>query len=205
MTSKYKIRNTLKNFPFYSEKMFLPETLLFRKLPKIHVIINYQKNSDFNTLMYSEVNTKNAHKKHFWMSCLQNFKEILNNHRKHCLLINDTQAVKYESGIIKLKNYEKQIPIPFKIYGDTECFLKRINIDESEYKRLYQKHIPNSIGAKLACIDDRFTLPTKNFTDHNCVNKTIKWIFVEQEKINQMIKEHFNKKLTTTIDDEKKK
>ena len=45
--------------------MFLPETLLFRKLPKIHVIINYQKNSDFNTLMYSEVNTKYAHKKHF--------------------------------------------------------------------------------------------------------------------------------------------
>ena len=48
---------------------------------------------DFNTLMYSEVNTKNAHKKHFGMSCVQNFKEILNNHRKHCLLINDTQAV----------------------------------------------------------------------------------------------------------------
>ena len=48
-------------------------------------------------------------------------------------------------------------------------------------------------------------MPTKLFTDHNCVNKPIKWIFVEQEKLNQIIKEHFNKKLTTTIDDEKKK
>ena len=39
---------------------------------------------DFNTLIYSQVKTKNAQKKHFCMSCLQNFttKEILNNHKK---------------------------------------------------------------------------------------------------------------------------
>ena len=49
------------------------------------------------------------------MSCLQNFstKEILNNHKERCLLINDTQAVRYETRIIKFKNYEKQVPIPF--------------------------------------------------------------------------------------------
>ena len=57
--------------------------------------------------MYSKIEHKN--KKHFCISCLQNFttKETLNNHRKRCLLINDTQAVKYETGIIKFKNYEK--------------------------------------------------------------------------------------------------
>ena len=39
------------------------------------------------------------------MLCLQNFtsKKILNNHRERCLLINDTQAVKYETGSIKFK------------------------------------------------------------------------------------------------------
>ena len=65
------------------------------------------------------------------MPCLQNFttKEILNNHRERCLLINETQAVKYETGIIKFKNHEKQIPIPFKTDADTKCILKRINID----------------------------------------------------------------------------
>ena len=88
------------------------------------------------------------------MSCLQNLttKEILNNHREQCLLINKTQAVKYETGINNFKNYEKQIPIPFKIYADTECLLKRINIKEGKYTKLfikYQNHIPNSIGAKL--------------------------------------------------------
>ena len=61
--------------------------------------------------MYSR--TKHKDKKQFCMSCLQNFtaKEILNSHRERFLLINDTQAVKYETGVIKFKNYEKQIPI----------------------------------------------------------------------------------------------
>ena len=96
------------------------------------------------------------------MSCLQNFssKEKLNNHKKRCLLINDIQVVKYETGIIKLKNIEKQTPIPFKVYPDTECFLKRIKIDEGKYTKLYQKHIRNSLGAKLVCIDNRITLPS---------------------------------------------
>ena len=42
----------------------------------------------------------------------------------------------------------------------TQCFLKRINSYEVEHTIKYQEHIPNSIGAKLVCIDDRFTLPS---------------------------------------------
>ena len=80
-------------------------------------------------------------------------------------------------NLIKL-NFDKQIPMPFKIYANTdadadaytECLLKRIDIKEGKYTKLYRKHIPNSIGAKLVCIDDRFTLPTKIFTGNNCVN-----------------------------------
>ena len=148
--------------------------------------------------------TEHKNKKHFCMSCLQNFstKEILNNHRERSLLINDTQAVKYETGIIKFKNFEKQISIPFKIYTDTECLLKRINIDEGKYTKLYQKHVPNSIGAKLVCIDNRFTLPTKIFTGNICVNNFIKWICEQQKQINEIITNHFNKKLKMIIEDE---
>ena len=138
------------------------------------------------------------------MSCLQSFttKEILNNHKERCLLINETRAVKYETGIIKFKNFDKQIPISFKIYADTECFFKRINTKKGEYTKLYQKHIPNSIGAKLVCINNKFTLPTKIFIGNNCVNNFIKWIFEQQERINQIINNHFNKKLKMTIKDE---
>ena len=106
--------------------------------------------------MYSK--TKYQHKKQFCMSCLQNFttKEILNNHKKQCLLINGAQAVKYESETIKFKNFDKLIPISFKIYADSECFNKRVNFKKGDHTKLYQKHIPNSIGAKLVCIDNKF-------------------------------------------------
>ena len=58
--------------------------------------------------MYSR--TKHKNRKHFCMSCLQNFttKEILNNHRERCLLINDTQAVKYETGVTKFKTMKNK-------------------------------------------------------------------------------------------------
>ena len=127
------------------------------------------------------------------MSCLQSFttKEILNNHKERCLLINETQAVEYETGIIKFKNFDKEIPTPFKIHVDTKCLLKRVNTKKGEYTKLCQKHI-----------DNKFTLPTKLFADNNCINNFIKWIFEQQERINQIIDDHFNKKLKLTIEDE---
>ena len=76
------------------------------------------------------------------MSCLQNFttEEILSNHKKQCLLINGCQAVKYESGTITFTYYNKQMPIVLKIYADTECFLKRSKLKESEHTTKYQEH-----------------------------------------------------------------
>ena len=152
---------------------------------------------DFNRLMYSQIKTKNVHKKHFCMACLQNFtnKEILNSHRERCLSINDTQAVKYETGTIKFKNFNKQIPIPFISYADSECSLKTVDINKGQYTKLYQKHIPNSIGAKLVCIDNEFTLPTKIFTGRNSIKEFIKWGFEQQNYCNQIVNKHSNKKL----------
>ena len=162
-------------FPLYVSKKSNEQVLnvlLISNEEKLHCFIN-----DFNRLMYSK--TKHKDGKYFCMSCLQNFttKEILNSHRERCLLINDTQAVKYETGTIKFKNFDKQIPIPFKIYADSECLLKRINVNKSGYTKLYQKHIPNSMAAKLVCVDNRFTLSTKIFTGSNCIKEFIDWVF----------------------------
>ena len=57
--------------------------------------------------------TKHEDKKHYCMSCLQNFttEEIPSNHKKQCLLINGCQTIKYESGKTKFRNYNKQIII----------------------------------------------------------------------------------------------
>ena len=46
-------------------------------------------------------------------------------HKEICLSINGKQFVKLEEGIIKFENYFKQIPVPFKIYADFECNLKK--------------------------------------------------------------------------------
>ena len=81
---------------------------------------------------------------------------------------------------------------------------KRINIDEGKYTKLYQKHTPNSIGAKLVCIDDRFTLDTIIFEGKNCINKFIKWSFRMKKYCNQIINNYFNKKLKMTIDHEER-
>ena len=70
------------------------------------------------------------------------------------------------------------------------------------YTKLYQKHIPNSIAAKLVCVDDRFTLPTKIFTGSNCIKEFIEWVFEQKKYCNQIINKHFNKKLKMTIENE---
>ena len=192
-----------KFFPLYASKKSNEQelnVLLISNEEKSHYVFI----KDFNRLMYSEVKTKNQHKKHFCMSCLQNFttKEILNSHRERCLLINETQAVKYETGTIKFKNFDKQIPTLFKIYADTECFNKRVNINKGGYIKLYQKQIPNSIGAKLVCTDNRFTLPTKMFTGSSCGKEFLQWVFEQQKYCNKIINEHFNKKLIISTENE---
>ena len=123
--------------------------------------------------------TKRKDKKYYCMHCLQKVttEEILDQHKKQCLLIDGCQAVNCESGIIKFKNYKKQIPILFKIYADTECFLEKTNFYKGENTTKYQKLIPNSIGAKLVCIDNRFTLPSIISKGDNYIINFIKWIF----------------------------
>ena len=164
-------------FPLYVSQKFNEQVLNVLLIKNEYNDSHYVFIKDFTRLMY--LKTKHKNRKHFCMACLQNFttKEILNSHRERCLLINGTQAVKYETGIIKFRNFNNQKLIPCKIYADSECMLKRVNIKKGEYTKSYQKHVPNSIGAKLVCIDNKFTLPTKIFTGSNSIKEFIKWVF----------------------------
>ena len=126
-----------KVYPLFISKKSYNQTLnllLITEKDKSHYVFI----KDFKRLMFSK--TKHKDKKLFCMSCLQNFRtnEILKNHGKQCLLINGCQAVNYELGIIKFTNYNKKIPILFKIYADIERFLKRTKIKEGEHTIKYQ-------------------------------------------------------------------
>ena len=80
---------------------------------------------DFDKFMFGK--TKNKGKKYFCRNCLQCFSsgKILIDHKEDCLVINSRQNVKFKSGTINFRNYFKQIPVPFKIYADFECILKK--------------------------------------------------------------------------------
>ena len=88
---------------------------------------------------------------------------------------------------------KKQIPIPFKIYADTECLLKRINIDEGK--------CTNYIKSTFLILQEQsqFVLITSLlyqllfFEGKNCINKFIKWIFRAQKYCNQIINNCFDK------------
>ena len=81
-------------------------------------------------------------------------------------------------------------------------FFWKINYYEGENTIKYQKRTPNLIGAKLVCIDDRFTLPYIIYKGDDCINKFIKWIFEQKEWIRQIIYQYFNKDLIMTNKDE---
>ena len=184
-----------KVYPLYISEKSYNQTLNL-------LLITKKGKSHYVFIMFSR--TKHKDKKHHCMSCLQSFttEEVLSNHKKQCLFINGFQAVKYESGTMKFTNYNKQIPILFKIYTDKECFLKRINSYEGEHTIKYQEHIANSIDAKLVHIDNRFTLIFIIFKDKDCINKFITWVIDKQKWIKQIIKQYFNKRLIMMSEDE---
>ena len=81
--------------------------------------------------------------------------------------------------------------------------MKRTKIEEGEHTIKYQEHYPNSIGVKLVCIDDRFTLPSIIFKGKDCINKFITWLLDKQKWTKQITKKCFNKRLIMTNEDDK--
>ena len=92
-------------------------------------------------------------------------KKVLIKHKRFCLNINGKQSVKLRSDSINLKNYFKQLAVPFKIYADFESILKRIHSNDKNnnpsYTKKYKAHISCRFAYKVVCIDDRFSKPVK--------------------------------------------
>ena len=71
-----------------------------------------------------------------------------------------------------------------------------------KHNKIYEKHIPNSIGTKLVFIDNIFTLPTKILAGSNSIKELFEWVFEQEKQTNEIINKHFNKKLKMAIEDE---
>ena len=79
---------------------------------------------------------------------------------ENCLIINGKQSIKLKSFSTKFKNYFKQSFVPFKIYTDFECLLKKVQSSDennSSYTEKYKDHIPCSFTYKIICVDNKFS------------------------------------------------
>ena len=56
-------------------------------------------------------------------------------------MINDLQSVKLEKRFTEFKKFNKQIPVPFKIYADFECLLKGVDCGVDNDCFSYTKNI----------------------------------------------------------------
>ena len=95
-------------------------------------------------------------------------------------MINGKQSAKLKSGLIKFKNYSRQLPAPFKIHADFECILKKVESDivddNSSYTKKYQDHIPCSFSYKVVCVDNKFSKKVVLYRGKDAVYRCIKSI-----------------------------
>ena len=177
--------------------------LISHKLKSHYVYIK-----DFDRFMFNK--TKEKGRKYFCKNCLQCFssEQVLIEHKEDCLVINGRQSVKLESGFISFKNYSKQIPVPFKIYADFECILKKVdgNVEcssNSSYTRKIQDHVSCSFAYKVVCVDNKFSKKIVLYREKDAVNKFIKSILSEYNYCRKVMRKHFNKNLNMSAEKER--
>ena len=202
----YRCENKVVYPVYLSDQKFSDsmDLLLISDKFKSHYV--YVKDSD--RFMFNK--TKYNGKKYFCKNCLKCFgsEKILNEHEEDCLIINDKQSVKLESGFISFKNYSKQIPIPFKIYADFECILKKVDGDiecssNSSYTRKYQNHVPCSFAYNVVCVDNKFSKKIILYRGKDAVYEFIKSILNEYNYCRKVMKKRFCRNLIMSVEEER--
>ena len=157
---KIEVLNEISiNVFYYENKVVYPVYLSDQKFDDSMDLLLISNNftshyvyiKDFNRLTFNKT-------KHKGKSCLQCFsrEKVLIKDKEYCLMINGKQNIKFEEGFISFKNFNRQIPVPFKIYADFECILKscdvRFDNECFSYIKKYQDHIACSFAYKVVLL-----------------------------------------------------
>ena len=195
-----------KRFPIYVSKEKFEdhmELLLITKGENKHYILI----KDFNRFMFNQ--TKDEHRKHFCMHCLQCFssERVLNNHKDNCIQVNGTQAIKMPEpeSKIEFKNYRRQLPAPFVIYADFEAITEKVDekAPQKSHTEQYQKHTACGYGYKVVCCyDDKFSKPIKIYRGEMAINKFMNDMLAEVKYCQKVVRKHLTKSLEMTDEDE---
>ena len=122
------------------------DLFLFEKEDKYH----YSLIKSFSRLFRSQITSRTNGRIHICKRCFSHFskEELFQRHIEYCSS-NEAVVVKMPAKNSKLgfKNYFKQLPIPFVVYADFECFTKSVETCKpnpaGSYTIDYQKHEPS--------------------------------------------------------------
>ena len=122
------------------------ELFLYEEDGKFH----YSLIKNFSRLIRSQITSRTDEPIQICKRCFCHFTkpELLDKHIKYCSS-NKTAFVKMPKPKTSLhfKNYDRQLPIPFVVYADFECFTKPMNScspnPKDSYNYNYQKHEPS--------------------------------------------------------------
>ena len=90
------------------------------------------------------------------------------------------------------------------VYDDFESILVLENNGKQNPESLKQtKRIACSYGYRLACVDDKFSIPFETYLQENAVYNFINSMIEENKYFGDVIKKHFNKDQVTTKGDNK--
>ena len=89
----------------------------------------------------------------------------------------------------------KQLAVPFEIYADSECVVKRVKSNDknnnASYTEKYQAHFPYSFPYKIVCIDEKFSKTVVLIKGKNAVYEFIKVILEKYDYWKKVIKRAF--------------
>ena len=113
-------------------------------------VSHYSLIKNFTRLVKSQITSSKNGTVFICKKCFTHFTkyELLQKHILYCSN-NETVSVKMpkENTMLGFKNYHKQLPIPFVVYADFECFTKPMNTcspnPKESYNYNYQKHEPS--------------------------------------------------------------
>ena len=168
------------------------DLLLIEKDGKSH----YTLIKNFHRLIRSQKTGSNNGKLFICKRCFQHFskQELLDKHIEYCSN-NKTAVVEMPkpNTFLHFKNYYKQLPVPFVVYADFECFTKPMNScspnPKESYNYNYQKHEPSGF-----CFYAKGIVPGKHIKPitytKTSENENIAKIFVK--KLEELTKGIYN-------------
>ena len=157
---------------------------------------HYTLVNNFHRLIRSQKTKSKDGKIFICKRCFSHFtkEELLDKHIKYCSN-NATEVVKMPepNTMLYFKNYHKQLPIPFVVYADFECFTKPMNTcspnPKDSYNYNYQKHEPSGFCFYAKSIVPKINIKpiiyTKTFEDEDIAK-----VFVE--KLTELTKGIYN-------------